>query len=82
MSHFEILSRFLERYSDEVEGRELEEMPAEVKKTLTAFARGGLPQPERLEVARILKDNPRWVGLLAAEARAARSLSSNKGNNS
>ena len=80
MNHFELLTRFLERYSDDVEGRELEEMPAATKQTLTAFARGGLGQAEREEVARFLKENPRWVGFLAAEARAARSDPGQKGN--
>jgi hypothetical protein len=69
---FEILTRFLERYGDDVQGRELEEMPAELKSKLCDFARGGLPAAERGEIARLLKDNPRWVGVLAQEIRAAR----------
>jgi hypothetical protein len=79
MNNFEILSRFLEKYGDDVEGRELDEMPAEIKQTLNAFARGGLAQADRQKVVDLLKENPRWVGLLAAEARAARNTPGAKG---
>ena len=69
---FEILARFLERYGDEVEGRALEEMPPEFKLKLRNFAKGNLPEAERGELFRVLKENPRWVSLLADEAKAAR----------
>jgi len=69
---FEILSRFLERYSDEVEGRSLEEMPSEVRTKLSAFAQGSLSVAERGELAQLLKDNPRWISMLAQEVKAGR----------
>jgi hypothetical protein len=69
---FEILTGFLDRYGDDVQGRELEEMPPELKAKLSAFARGGLAPAERGEIARQLKDNPSWVGFLAEEVRAVR----------
>ena len=72
---FEILARFLERYGDDVQGRELEEMPPELKSKLSAFARGGLKAAERGEIARMLKDHPRWVAVLAQRVRAARQAS-------
>ena len=72
---FEILSRFLERYGDEVEGHGLDEMPPEVETKLRAFARGKLAPAQRSELARLLKDNPRWISLLAEEVKAGRGTS-------
>jgi len=69
---FETLARFLDRYSDEVEGRELEEVPPQFKPKLRDFALGALAEPERQELARLLKENPRWVASLAEEARMVR----------
>jgi len=67
---FEILTRFLERFGDEVEGRSLEDIPEEVRAKLRAFASGGLPVNERRELAQLLKDHPGWVSVLAAEVKA------------
>jgi len=69
---FEILSKFLERYGDEVEGRSLEEPSADVKLKLKRFASGSLPESERNELITVLQANPQWVGLLAQEAKALR----------
>ena len=75
---FETLARFLDRYSDEVEGRELEEVPSQFKSKLRDFAQGTLPEPERQELARLLKENPRWVAVLAEEARSVRGAGERK----
>ena len=75
---FETLARFLDRYSDEVEGRELEEVPVQLRPKLRGFAQGTLPEPERQELARLLKENPRWVTLLAEEARNVRGVGDRK----
>jgi len=75
---FETLARFLDRYSDEVEGRELEEVPPQLKPKLRDFALGTLPEPERQELARLLKENPRWVASLAEEARIVRDVQPRK----
>jgi len=69
---FEILSKFLERYGDEVEGRSLEEPSADVKLKLKRFASGSLPESERNELITVLQANPQWVSLLAQEAKALR----------
>ena len=69
---FETLTRFLDRYGDEVEGRELEQVPEQLKPKLRDFALGTLQDSERGELARLLKENPRWVALLVEEARIAR----------
>ena len=69
---FEILARFLDRYGEDVEGRALEEMPPEITAKLRAFAGGGLPAAERGALARLLKENPRWISVLADEVKAGR----------
>jgi hypothetical protein len=70
---FEILSKFLERYGDEVEGRSLEEPSPDVKLNLKRFASGNLPEAERDQLIALLQANPQWVSLLAQEAKALRS---------
>lgn len=69
---FEILSRFLDRYSDDVEGRSLEEPSTDVQLKLKRFAVGGLSETERNEMVALLQANPQWVTLLAREAKALR----------
>jgi hypothetical protein len=69
---FELLARFLEKYGDEVEGRALEEMPADVKLKLQDFARGKLPASERTQLSQLLKENPKWISLLAGEVKSSR----------
>jgi len=69
---FEILSKFLERFGDEVEGRSLEEPSADMKLKLKRFANGSLPESERNELITVLQANPQWVSLLAQEAKALR----------
>ena len=71
-NNFEILSRFLEKYGDEVEGRGLAEMSPEVKTRLEQFARGSLPSAEQDELVECLSQNPEWVSLLAASVKAMR----------
>ena len=72
MNNFEILARFLERFGDDVEGRSLEELPAETRMKLSDFAKGALPADQRKEIASLLKQNPGWISVLAEEAKAAR----------
>ena len=69
---FEILSRFLERFGDDVEGRSLEEPPTDFHLKLKRFAGGALSDTERNEVIALLHANPQWVALLACEAKALR----------
>jgi len=69
---FQILAGFLERFSDEVEGRSLEEPSTELKLKLQQFARGTLAEAERDPLILLLKQNPQWIPLLAAEAKAMR----------
>ena len=69
---FEILSGFLSRFGDEVEGRESSAPPPEVGAQLHRFARGQLPASEQVELIRLLNDHPDWVVSLAAEVKAQR----------
>ena len=69
---FEILAGFLAKFSDEVEGRELQELPKDVQAKLREMAQGNLPESERSRLFDLLKDNPAWVGRLADEVKALR----------
>ena len=71
-NQFTILSRFLDRYSDDVEGRSMEEPSAEVAQKLKNLASGSLSEAERKDVIALLQTNPNWVALLAREAKALR----------
>jgi len=69
---FQILAGFLERFGDEVEGRELPEPPAEIRAKLHAFARGNLPKADQSELMNLLSQNPGWISRLAQEVKALR----------
>ena len=69
---FEILARFLAQHRSEVEGRALEKPPTEIITQVRDFVRGQLPEAERGEFFRRLKDRPEWISALAEEARSAR----------
>jgi hypothetical protein len=74
-SSFEILTRFLDRFGPEVEGRALDDPPDDVKRKLRALARGELTEAEREEMVQLLRDNPRWTSFLAEEVKSLRSKS-------
>jgi hypothetical protein len=71
-STFEILTSFLSRFGDEVEGRESSSPPPELAAQLRDFARGRLPAAEQEKVIHLLNEHPEWVAQLAAEAKALR----------
>jgi hypothetical protein len=71
-NNFEILARFLEKFGDEVEGREFAEMTPEVKTKLEQFARGTLPAAEQEELVERLSQNPGGVSHLAVSVKALR----------
>lgn len=76
---FTVLSKFLERYGDDVEGRSMEEPSADVKLKLRSFAAGGLSGTERNDVIGLLQANPHWVPLLAREVKDLRTKSAGTG---
>ncbi len=69
---FEILLKFLERFDEEVQGRELSEPEGAAKTKLERLARGTLPDREQPEVFALLDRNPEWIGWLAQEVKALR----------
>ena len=70
--NFQILSRFLERYGDDVEGRALVEPTGDTRDKIKRLARGTLPESERAELFAVLNRNPDWIGWLAREVKALR----------
>jgi hypothetical protein len=71
-NEFEILAGFLARFGDEVEGRELQDLPKDVQVKLRELAHGNLPESERSQLFNLLKENPAWIGRLADEVKALR----------
>jgi hypothetical protein len=69
---FATLSRFLDQFDQDVEGRSLEPMPPDVARQLASFARGELSENERSKVIKLLQANPDWVPLLAREVKGLR----------
>ena len=69
---FRILVAFLDQFEDEVEGRELQEPPEEVRARLRDFARGKLRGAKQDELLVLLNQNPKWIGRLAQEVKALR----------
>ncbi len=76
---FQILAGFLERFGDEVEGRELRDMPPDVGVKLRDLAQGNLPESDRAELFKLLNENPAWLGRLAEEVKALRSAPPGRG---
>jgi hypothetical protein len=69
---FQILAKFLERFSDEVQGRELQEPTEEIKAKLQRLARGALPKAEKTDLFAQLNRNPEWIAWLAREVKGLR----------
>ena len=71
----EILLKFLDRFDDEVQGRELAEPAEDTKLKLRDFARGTLSQKDQTDVFVLLDKNPEWTAWLANEVKGQRQLS-------
>lgn len=69
---FEILTGFLERFGEEVEGRALSEPGGEVVEQLKLLARGNLPDEKRPALFELLNQHPDWLARLAGEIKALR----------
>ena len=74
---FKVLAGFLERFEEEVEGRELQEPTPEMETKLRDFARGKLRGPEQSEVLGLLKENPQLIARLAEEVKVLRNETGN-----
>lgn len=68
----QILLKFLERFDDEVQGREMLEPADDAKVKLQRFARGTLTETEQTEVFVLLDRNPEWTAWLAKEVKGLR----------
>ena len=68
----QVLLKFLERFDDEVQGREVSEPAEETKIMLKRFAQGTLPEKEQTEVFVLLDRNPQWTAWLAKEVKGLR----------
>ena len=66
----QILTGFLDKYGDDVQGHADEAPPADLQARFREFARGTLAEAERARLSQLLKDNPQWIPALASEARA------------
>jgi hypothetical protein len=71
----QILLKFLERFDDEVQGRELSEPAEETKIKLQRFARGTLTDEEQTEIFILLDRHPDWTAWLAKEVKQLRESS-------
>jgi hypothetical protein len=69
---FEIIVRFLDRFGDEVGGRELQDPPPEIQAMLSGLARGKIPPERRADLFDLLNRNPGWLARLAEEIKATR----------
>jgi hypothetical protein len=69
---FQILTGFLDRYDDEVQGRELAEPGDDLKVKLQQLAQGNLRGSDQAELMGLLNRQPQWIGVLAAQVKALR----------
>jgi hypothetical protein len=68
----QILLKFLDRFDEEVQGRELSEPTEDAKIKLQRFARGTLSEEDQTEVFVLLDRNPEWTAWLAKEVKGLR----------
>ena len=64
---YQILSRFLERHGDHVQGRSLEPLSPKLKGELRRFVKGELSPPAQEKLLQTLDGNPEAVKFLADE---------------
>lgn len=69
---FKILAEFLDKFGDEVEGRQFSEPAEETKKQLRQLARGELPAAERSALLNQLISHTEWISWLAQEVKSLR----------
>jgi hypothetical protein len=68
----QVLLKFLERFDDEVHGRELLEPSEEARTKLQHFARGTLPETDQTEIFALLDRHPELTAWLAREVKGMR----------
>ena len=69
---FKILLEFLEGDVSEVSGRSAATIPAELKEKIARFASGKCTEEERVEMKRMLQEQPDLIPALVTETKALR----------
>jgi len=69
---FKILLEFLDGDVQEVAGRSAMAIPAELKEKIARFANGKCSEEERVEMKKLLQQQPDLIPTLVAETKALR----------
>lgn len=69
---FKILLEMLEGDLPEVGGRSVATVPAEVQEKMARFANGKCTEEERVEIKKLLQEQPELIPTLVAETKALR----------
>ena len=72
---FKILLEFLEGDVQEVAGRSATTVPADLKEKIARFASGKSTEEERVEMKRMLQEQPHLIPALVTETKALRQAS-------
>jgi hypothetical protein len=72
---FKILLEFLDGDVQEVAGRSAVAVPAELKEKIARFASGKCTEEERVEMKKLLLEQPDLIPMLVAETKALRPAS-------
>lgn len=69
---FKILLEFFDGDAQEVVGRAAAAIPAELREKIAKFASGKCTEKERVEMKKLLQEQPDLIATLVAETRALR----------
>lgn len=69
---FKILLEMLEGDAAEVGGRSAPMVPADVQEKMARFANGKCTEDERVEIKKLLQEQPQLIPTLVAETKALR----------
>ena len=69
---FKILLEFLDRDVQEVGGRSAATVPADLKEKIARFASGKSTEEERVEMKKLLQEQPHLIPALVTETKALR----------
>ncbi len=69
---FKILLEFFDGGVPEVAGRSVAAMPAELREKIAKFASGKCTEEERVEMKKLLQEQPELIPALVAETKALR----------
>ena len=69
---FKILLEFFDRDAQEVAGRAAATIPADLREKIAKFASGKCTEDERVEMKKLLQEQPNLIATLVTETRALR----------